>query len=184
MEPTREVNATLVDLLDRVLDKGLLINADIIISVADIPLIGVNLKAAIAGMETMLEYGMMKDWDLAQRAIAREERKLISPILTGNEKIITKTFASHYYSDGIYKAWRTGQLYITNKRIVLFRKEPYEILFETNFKRIRILRTKKRENTLDLHIYLRNNTLVELHAKNIEELKKLIQNKIKEPVIV
>ncbi|MFH1337582.1 MAG: gas vesicle protein [Nanoarchaeota archaeon] len=73
IEPTREVNATLVDLLDRVLDKGLIINADIIISVAGIPLIGVNLKAALAGMETMLKYGMMEDWDEAQRAIAREE---------------------------------------------------------------------------------------------------------------
>lgn len=73
IEPTREVNATLVDLLDRVLDKGLIINADIIISVAGIPLLGVNLKAALAGMETMLKYGMMEDWDEAQRVIAREE---------------------------------------------------------------------------------------------------------------
>ena len=183
MEPTREVNATLVDLLDRVLDKGLLINADIIISVANVPLVGVNLRAALAGMETMLEYGMMRDWDLAQRAIAKEERKQIKPILMENEKIIAKTFASHYYSEGIYKAWRTGQLYVTNKRVVLFRKEPHEILFETNFEKIKILRTKKRDNTLDLHIYLKDNTLVELHAKDIEEIKKLIQSKIKEPII-
>lgn len=72
MEPTRERDATLVDLLDRALDKGLIINADIIISLAGIPLIGVNLMAMIAGMETMLEYGMMEDWDAAQRAIAME----------------------------------------------------------------------------------------------------------------
>ena len=39
MEPTREVHATLVDLLDRILDKGLVIHADVIISVAGIPLI-------------------------------------------------------------------------------------------------------------------------------------------------
>ena len=86
MEPTREKNATLVDVLDRALNKGLLINADIIISVADIPLIGVNLKAAIAGMETMLEYGMMRDWDEALRAIAREER---AKQIVKKEKIIT-----------------------------------------------------------------------------------------------
>lgn len=72
MEPIRDVNATLVDLLDRVLDKGLIINADIIVSVAGIPLIGVNLKAALAGMETMLEYGMMRDWDEAYRVIAQK----------------------------------------------------------------------------------------------------------------
>ena len=54
-------NATLVDLLDKVLDKGLIINADIIISLANVPLIGVKLNAAIAAIETMLDYGMMND---------------------------------------------------------------------------------------------------------------------------
>jgi len=73
IEPTREVNATLVDLLDRALDKGLIINADIIVSVAGVPLLGVSLKVALAGMETMLKYGMMEDWDEAYRAIAKKE---------------------------------------------------------------------------------------------------------------
>jgi hypothetical protein len=62
MEPTRQGRATLVDLLDRVLDKGLLINADVIISLAGIPLIAVNLRAAVASVETMLEYGLMRDF--------------------------------------------------------------------------------------------------------------------------
>ena len=75
MEPTRNSHATLVDLLDRVLDKGLVINADLIISVAGVPLIGVNLRAALAGMETMLEYGLMKDWDARTRAWESERRK-------------------------------------------------------------------------------------------------------------
>ena len=75
MQPVRERHATLVDLLDRVLDKGLVINADIIISVAGIPLIGVNLRAALAGMETMLRYGMLKDWDERIRSYARKEVK-------------------------------------------------------------------------------------------------------------
>ncbi len=74
MEPTRDKHATLVDLLDRVLDKGLVINADIIITVADIPLLGVNLRAALAGMETMLKYGIMKDWDETIRGQARMEK--------------------------------------------------------------------------------------------------------------
>ena len=52
-----------------------MINADIIISVADIPLIGVNLRAALAGMETMLEYGVMEEWDKTLRTIAIKERK-------------------------------------------------------------------------------------------------------------
>ena len=74
MQPTRDARATLVDLLDRVLEKGLVLNADLIISVAGVPLIGVNLRACIAGIETMLEYGIWQDWDEAQRAIAMAER--------------------------------------------------------------------------------------------------------------
>lgn len=67
MQPTRDSHATLVDLLDRVLDKGLILDADLIIHMAGIPLLGVKLRAILAGMETMLEYGMWEDWDEAQR---------------------------------------------------------------------------------------------------------------------
>lgn len=71
-----EAKATLVDLLDRVLDKGLVIQADLIISVAGIPLIGLNLRAALAGMETMLDHGLMHEWD--QRV--REEASNQDPV--------------------------------------------------------------------------------------------------------
>ena len=74
MQPTRDTHATLVDLLDRVLEKGLVLNADLIINVAGIPLIGINLRACIAGIETMLKYGIWQDWDAAQRAISVRER--------------------------------------------------------------------------------------------------------------
>ena len=73
MQPSRDTHATLVDLLDRVLDKGLILNADLMIHVAGIPLLGVKLNAALAGMETMLKYGIWQDWDEAQRSIAAEE---------------------------------------------------------------------------------------------------------------
>jgi hypothetical protein len=43
------------------------------IHVAGIPLLGVKLNAALAGMETMLKYGIWQDWDEAQRSIAAEE---------------------------------------------------------------------------------------------------------------
>ena len=81
MEPTRNSPATLVDLLDRVLDKGLVINADLIISLAGVPLIGVNLRAALAGMETMLNYGVMEDWDERTRSWESQQRqKMVEPI--------------------------------------------------------------------------------------------------------
>jgi hypothetical protein len=68
--------ATLVDLLDRVLDKGLFLRADLVISLAGIPLIGATLSLAVAGTETMLKYGMLSDWDEAIRAVPPEERQL------------------------------------------------------------------------------------------------------------
>ncbi len=75
MGPTRDAHATLADLLDRILDKGLILDADLIIHVAGIPLLGVKLKAALAGMDTMLKYGIWEDWDDAQRAVATEEQR-------------------------------------------------------------------------------------------------------------
>ena len=72
--------ATLVDLLDRVLDKGLFLRADLVISVAGIPLIGVTLSAAVAGMETMLEYGILSDWDEVIRALPSDQRCSPPPV--------------------------------------------------------------------------------------------------------
>jgi len=61
--------ATLVDLLDRVLDRGIFLRADVVISLAGIPLIGVTLSVAIAGTETMLKYGILTDIDQEIRAL-------------------------------------------------------------------------------------------------------------------
>lgn len=56
MRPTKDEHA-LVELLDILLEEGAVIQADLVITVADIPLIGISLRAAIAGMATMAEYG-------------------------------------------------------------------------------------------------------------------------------
>ncbi len=69
--------ATLVDLLDRVLDRGLFLRADLVISLAGIPLIGAQLSLAVAGTETMLKYGMLADWDQSIRAVETAHRELL-----------------------------------------------------------------------------------------------------------
>ena len=69
--PEWHSRATLVDLLDRILDKGLFLRADLVVSLAGIPLIGVTLSLAVAGTETMLKYGVMTDWDRDIRALSR-----------------------------------------------------------------------------------------------------------------
>lgn len=59
MQASRTASGSLVELLDRVLEKGLVVHADLVVSLAGVPLVAVNLRAAIASIETSLRYGMM-----------------------------------------------------------------------------------------------------------------------------
>ncbi len=58
LEPVRDTGSTLVDLIDRILDKGLVINADITVSVAGVELLGIKVRAALASFETAARYGL------------------------------------------------------------------------------------------------------------------------------
>lgn len=58
IEATRDAGSTLVDVIDRILDKGLVINADITVSVAGVELLGVKVRAALASFETAAKYGL------------------------------------------------------------------------------------------------------------------------------
>ncbi len=73
MKAIKPQKATLSDLMDRVLDKGIIINADIVISLAEVPLIGVNLRAALAGVETLVKYGLMQDYDMEKNMWLKKE---------------------------------------------------------------------------------------------------------------
>ncbi len=50
---TKSKDVTLLEILDRVLDKGVVISGDIVISLADVDLIYVGLKVLISSVETM-----------------------------------------------------------------------------------------------------------------------------------
>ena len=184
MEPTRDIECTVVDLVDTILNKGVVIHADVIITVAGVPLIGVNLRAALAGMETMLEYGMMEAWDESVRKYyAKEIAEKRGPPLIEGEKIIFREFGSHYYSKGIYSTWRPGHLYLTDRRLFLFRKEPAEMLFETPLEKIRGLMIKEdkyftgtRER---LYVLLETGETAILNTENLAELMSAIEKKMK-----
>lgn len=183
MEATRNSHATLVDLLDRVLDKGLVIYADLIISLAGVPLIGVNLRAALAGMETMLKYGVMTEWDERARAWESERRKKreVSPVI--GEEIILEMLGSYYYSQGIYTAWRMGRIYLTDKRLILYNPGFEKVLFETPLESIRGLAlerevhftTKERQN---LCLLLEVGNIVRLHAVDTPALKEALEQRL------
>jgi gas vesicle structural protein len=48
-----EKDVTLLEVLDRVLDKGVVVAGDLVISVADVDLIYVGLKVLLSSVETM-----------------------------------------------------------------------------------------------------------------------------------
>ena len=186
MEPQRNTNATIVDLLDRVLDKGLIIHADIIVSVAGIPLIGVNLRAALAGMETMLKYGIMQSWDERIRTLEREHRGKKEISLGDGEEIILKMSGACYLSEGIYTAWRYGKFFLTGERLLLYHESFGKVLFETPLEKVRglVIRkaeyfTEKKERE-ELCLLLGDNKVARLSALDVVQLKEAIEKRMNE----
>jgi len=182
MEPTRDTHYTLVDLLDRVLDKGVVLYADVIVSVAGIPLIGVNLRAALAGMETMLSYGVMQEWDQRIRAERSEIGKQGELPLAAGEQVKLRVYGSHYYSEGIYNAWRLGYFYVTDRRVVLYQTAFNGTLFETPLEAITGLAIQRDNHSFsdsqreNLCLSLSNGNIVLLHALDVHKLREAIED--------
>lgn len=82
MRPSKSEDDAIVDLLDVLLRDGVVVEADVIISVAEVPLVGVKLRAAIAGMTAMAEYGMFEKWDRQRRTAGAEG----APVDGGGER--------------------------------------------------------------------------------------------------
>jgi hypothetical protein len=169
------------DILQKLLDKGLVLNADLIMSVAGVPLLGVNLKAAIAGIETMLEYGMMEAWDKRTRECYEKEyaKKMAVP-LAMNEEIITKAFGSVWSNQGIVNTWKPGIWHLTNNRLFLWRKEPTEIIFEAPLEEIEGLMVQKethfRTERDELYLQFTGGEVGRVYTSDIGEFKEAIGN--------
>lgn len=56
-KPTRR-QGDLAEMLELLLDKGIAINADIVVTISDTELLGIQLRAAIACFETADKYGL------------------------------------------------------------------------------------------------------------------------------
>ena len=55
---TADQASTLADVIDRILDKGVIINADITVTVVGVELLGLRIRAAVASFETAARYGL------------------------------------------------------------------------------------------------------------------------------
>ncbi len=75
-QPSRQ-QADLADVLELLLDKGVVINADIAVSIGDTELLGVQVRAAIASFETAAKYGLAfpegTDMDRLAKAVDEPE---------------------------------------------------------------------------------------------------------------
>jgi L-cysteine desulfidase len=56
-KPTRQ-QGDLAEMLEMLLDKGVVVNADITVSVGETELLGIRIRAAIASFETAAQYGL------------------------------------------------------------------------------------------------------------------------------
>ncbi|WP_247729011.1 gas vesicle protein GvpJ [Halovivax limisalsi] len=76
-QPSRQ-QADLADVLELLLEKGIVINADIAVSIGDTQLLGVQLRAAIASFETAAKYGLAfpEGTDVERLAAAVDEPEL------------------------------------------------------------------------------------------------------------
>ena len=121
--------------------------------------------------------------DEALRAAARKEAKIESPFLLENEEIVLSMFGMYWYSGGIYHNWRPGHFYVTNKRLVLFREMPPEILFETPYTNMKGMALRKERRSKgkareELHVLLEGDEIARLHAVNTAVLKRAIEERL------
>ncbi len=71
MEPSKDDTAV-VDLVDVLLADGAVLAADVVITVADVPLVGVQARVLLAGMTRLSEEGVFEAWDEEIRERGRE----------------------------------------------------------------------------------------------------------------
>ncbi len=176
---------SLVNALDTILSKGTVIYGDIPLSVADIILANINLKAALAGGVTMAENKLITKEEL------HPQKKVESKVPLGkNEKITSSIFGSYWAKQLQHPRWQLGKFYFTNRRFLLFKPELTKISFETTYEAIKgwsiklhplrgrmEARGKGRE---ELILFFKNKEMVRLHSKNIKGLKEMIAERMKE----
>jgi hypothetical protein len=69
--------ATLVDLLDRVLDKGLVVAGDIVVQLADVELLTIKIRLIVCSVDKAEEIGM--DWWRHDRFLSSSAASLPTP---------------------------------------------------------------------------------------------------------
>jgi len=73
----RRDSVTLLDVLDRILDKGVVVVGDITISLCDVELLNIKLKLLIASVDKAKEIGIDFGWaGLTENRVSELEKKV------------------------------------------------------------------------------------------------------------
>lgn len=75
LQPRRQNGTTLVDVLDRVLDKGLVVAGDIKVSVAEVELLTIRVRLVVCSIDKAQEIGL--DWWRRDPYLSGRVEKLI-----------------------------------------------------------------------------------------------------------
>lgn len=78
----REREVSLLELLDRILDKGVVIAGDVVISVADIDLVYLGLKLILTSVETMEK--QQARYALGATTVAAPQVRAVEPTRTAD----------------------------------------------------------------------------------------------------
>jgi hypothetical protein len=82
VQPGRDSDS-LADVVELLLDKGVVINADIVVSVGETELLGIKLRAAIASFDTASQYGLEfpsgTDMEAVEAASERRRNRQVTP---------------------------------------------------------------------------------------------------------
>lgn len=66
--------ASLIDLIDRILDKGLVVHGDITLAVSGIELLSLKINLVLASIETAKKYGIELPWEKWERERKQREK--------------------------------------------------------------------------------------------------------------
>jgi hypothetical protein len=90
-EPTHSINATgLADILERVLDKGIVIAGDIKIQIADIDLLTIKIRLLVCSVDKAMEMGInwwQEDTYLSTKAREKELMQQQDTLMARLEKL-------------------------------------------------------------------------------------------------
>ncbi len=84
--------ATLADLLERILDKGIVIAGDIKVKIVDIELLTIQIRLLVCSVDKAKEIGV--DWWVNHPAFSRHQQEQISDSLLKIEERLAKMEAS------------------------------------------------------------------------------------------